>query len=59
VTTKPNRNMGEHVEVLRSWIGHDVAVLGPAYNAPRSQRQATYDYKPDIRLDEPIEKLVK
>src|ERR1700689_4980339 len=51
--------MGEPVEVLRSWIGHDVAVLRPTHNAPRSQCQATYDYKPDIRLDEMTEQLIK
>ncbi len=36
-----------------SWVA-----ISP-YNAPRCQCQATYDYKPNIRLDETTEKLIE
>ena len=51
--------MGERLEILRSWVGDDVAVLRPTHNPPRTQRQATDDHKADIRLNEAPEKLIK
>jgi hypothetical protein len=57
--TKPTRNMGEHVEILRCGVGHDVAVLRPPHDTPRSQSQATDDYKPDVSLNEVTEQLIE
>ena len=59
VTTKLSRHMGERVEILRRWIGHDVAVLRSPNDAPRSKRQATNDNEPHISLDQTPEQLVK
>lgn len=54
-----SHNVSKHVEVLRRRVGHDVAVLGPSHNTPRSQRQSTDDDKTQFRLNEATEKLIK
>lgn len=59
VATKFGHDMGEPVEVFRGRIGHDVAILRSADDAPRPQRQASNNDEANIGLDNADEKLVE
>lgn len=59
MATELGRQGGQFLEIVRLGIGHDVAALRAAHNAPRAERKATDDDKTDFRANEPDEKLVK
>jgi hypothetical protein len=58
-STELVHDMGKPVEVFRCRIGHDVAILRSADDAPRSQRQASNNDEANISLDDADEKLVE